>query len=423
MQITGRALRVRIYIGESDRYGREPLMIAILQRLKEEGAAGATVVRGVAGFGANSRIHTASIVRLSEDLPIVIEWVDRAERVHRILPIIDEMVHDGLITVEEVEVHKYAHRALRRPPDDILVSDVMSREVGTVSPSTPVAEIVQRLVDASFRAVPVVDEEGHVVGIITDGDLLQRAGVPRAAQQWALTPEMFRSLMMELAGKGQRAADIMTSPVITVHSSQTLADAMRVMASHQLKRLPVVDHEGRLCGIISRIDALRAVGQRPAAEDAGPGAIAKGRTVADIMQQDVPTVRPDTPLPEVVDALLTARQRRAIVIDAQRRVLGIITDGDLIARAREEEKPRLLERLHRTPAEPPSTWRWDTTKSRASDVMTPHPICVPATATPEEALALILRNGIKRLPVVDDEGRLVGLVGRAGLLRALLSST
>lgn len=107
MKIEGDAKRVRVYIGESDQWHGKPLFAAIVERCRAEGFAGATVLRGIEGFGAHSRIHTARILRLSEDLPIVVEIVDRPDRIERLLPMLDEMVREGLITIEDVHVLKY----------------------------------------------------------------------------------------------------------------------------------------------------------------------------------------------------------------------------------------------------------------------------------------------------------------------------
>lgn len=109
MKIEGPGKLVRIYVGESDRWHGQALYNAIVERARREGLAGATVTRGIEGYGANSRIHTASILRLSEDLPIKIEIVDIEERIQRFLPILDEMVTEGLITVQDCEVVKYVH--------------------------------------------------------------------------------------------------------------------------------------------------------------------------------------------------------------------------------------------------------------------------------------------------------------------------
>jgi PII-like signaling protein len=109
MKIEGEARRVRVYIGESDRWHGKPLFTAIVERCRQEGIAGATVLRGIESYGANSRIHTARILQLSEDLPVVIDIIDRAERIEQLLPILDEMVTEGLITLEDVHVLKYVH--------------------------------------------------------------------------------------------------------------------------------------------------------------------------------------------------------------------------------------------------------------------------------------------------------------------------
>jgi uncharacterized protein len=104
---------VRIFIGESDRWQGRPLADALIERLRREGFAGATVLRGLAGFGARSVVHTAHLLELSQDLPLVIEVVDTEEHVKRLEPILDEMVADGLVTLEKVKVLKYKPGAPR----------------------------------------------------------------------------------------------------------------------------------------------------------------------------------------------------------------------------------------------------------------------------------------------------------------------
>jgi PII-like signaling protein len=107
VKLEGEGKLLRIFIGESDKHGRKPLYRAIVEMLRQEGMAGATVLRGIEGFGANSHLHTARILRLSEDLPIVIEVADTAERIEAIMPKIDELVTEGMVTLERVEVVSY----------------------------------------------------------------------------------------------------------------------------------------------------------------------------------------------------------------------------------------------------------------------------------------------------------------------------
>jgi uncharacterized protein len=106
-RLEGEGKLLRIFIGESDRWHGKPLYMAIVQRVREEGLAGATVIRGLEGFGADSHLHTSRILRLSEDLPIVVEIVDTAERIDAVLPLLDEMVEEGMVTVERVHIVSY----------------------------------------------------------------------------------------------------------------------------------------------------------------------------------------------------------------------------------------------------------------------------------------------------------------------------
>jgi PII-like signaling protein len=107
--LTGRGVRVRIYFGERDHHGGKPLWSALVDFLRREGAAGATVTRGVAGFGAHSRMHVAHFPDLSADLPLVLEWVDTEARVGNLLPRLTEMLEGtgGLLTTDPVEIHRY----------------------------------------------------------------------------------------------------------------------------------------------------------------------------------------------------------------------------------------------------------------------------------------------------------------------------
>jgi PII-like signaling protein len=117
VRIEGQGQLLRIFIGESDTWHGRPLHQAIVHRLRRQGMAGATVLRGMEGFGAHSRLHTARNLRLSDGLPLVIEVVDRPERIQRVLPLLDEMVTEGLVTLERVQVITYRARATETGAD------------------------------------------------------------------------------------------------------------------------------------------------------------------------------------------------------------------------------------------------------------------------------------------------------------------
>lgn len=107
MQTPKQAVLLRIFIGEDDRSGGSPLYEAIVLKAREQHLAGATVLRGSMGFGASSRLHTAKILRLSEDLPLVIEIVDSEEKIDAFLPLLESMMTSGLVTLEKVQVRQY----------------------------------------------------------------------------------------------------------------------------------------------------------------------------------------------------------------------------------------------------------------------------------------------------------------------------
>ena len=109
MQVPRAAILLRIFLGENDRYEHRPLYEAIVLKAREAHLAGATVLRGPMGFGHSSRLHTAKILRLSEDLPIVVEIVDSEEKINAFLPVLDGMMGSGLVTIERVQVLQYGN--------------------------------------------------------------------------------------------------------------------------------------------------------------------------------------------------------------------------------------------------------------------------------------------------------------------------
>jgi PII-like signaling protein len=111
MQIPRQAVSLRIFIGESDHCDGKPLYEAIVMKAREQHLAGATVLRGPMGFGKSSRLHTSKILRLSEDLPLLIEIVDSEDNINAFLPILDGMMSSGLITLEKVQVLQYGEKA------------------------------------------------------------------------------------------------------------------------------------------------------------------------------------------------------------------------------------------------------------------------------------------------------------------------
>jgi PII-like signaling protein len=151
MRFSGEGELLRIYVGESDRYQGRPLYQAIVEVARQRGLAGATVIRGIEGFGASSHLHTSRILRLSEDLPMVVEIADSQDRIRGFLPVVDEMVGDGLMTVERVEVVTY--RGSKASSDDVVADRLrlLREEVASLDRNDDALVTLERSIRAAHE--------------------------------------------------------------------------------------------------------------------------------------------------------------------------------------------------------------------------------------------------------------------------------
>lgn len=416
MDAAGKGKRVRIYLAERDKAegSHDPLWQTILDLLREHGADGATVIRCLAGFGAHSRIHIARLADVVPDLPVVVEWVDAPDRVERLLPHVSELVKTGTITCEDVEVVKYTHRSPRPLPPET-VGEVMTRGVVAVRPDTPLGETVRMLLLRDYRSLPVVDESNMLVGIVTNNDLVERGGL--SARLELLGTLHTAALERELANteiRGKTAGDVMTREVRSVAADERLDRAAHLMVEHRIKRLPVVDGERHLIGVVSRVDLLRTMGEGYTSPEPPPEPNPDSpRIVGELMRHDLPYVKDAASLGEVLDAVTSTRLNRAIVLDASDRVMGIISDADVLAKLDPGAESGLLPALMRRSSPVAASG------AVAHDLMAPSPVTVTAGTPIAEAIDVMLRTRHKVLPVVDTDGRLLGAVDRSDLLRRL----
>ena len=299
----------------------------------------------------------------------------------------------------------------------VKVKDAMTRAVTSIAPDMPLNALLQLLVEKQLKAVPVVDG-GRIVGIITGGDLLARAGMElRLSLQRTLPPDVLSRQIQKLAEEGKTARDIMTSPVITIGEDEPVLQAAALMSQKNIKRLPVVNKQGELVGIISRLDILALVAASGVTTEMLPTVLGSSARVAgDIMFRDVPTVMPDTPLNEVVNKILSTPLRRVVVTDEWRHVLGIIVDTQLVKAGLHDKRlglQNILARLLHAPVDPL------TLEGTASDVMNKEVFSVRPDTPLAEVIQLMVEKRIKRLVVTDKERRLVGMVSRESILKVL----
>ncbi len=420
---------IRIYTSERARFDGKPLWEGVIQFVTElKIAARCFVSKGLAGCFENGVVAMPTIEVLAYDFPLRIDLLLPTSELPLVLPELEEIVTDGLITVDPVNVvaHKSSMTVL---PMHLRVRSVMTGEPTVVSPDTALAEAVRLLLDKNFNGLPVVDDRRRPVGIITQGDLMTRAGFPlRLGLVGAFGSNQVAEVLSGLAGR--TVAEVMTKPVTVVPEDQPLSEAVQSMLDRGLKRLPVVGKAGEIVGMLSRSDVFRVISR----ESPDWGQLRQGRLtvsnltrVRDIMERDLDTIPPDTPVAEVLRSLSLQGRQRVAVVDQEGRLLGVLTDKDLLA-AFADQKPGI--------------WAWLVAKvpyfdvgrryrdllerarqTCAADFMRKDPITVLEDAPIDEAIRLMIRHHLKRLPVVDGKGTFRGLISRDALLRANLAPT
>ncbi|MDQ2907319.1 MAG: DUF190 domain-containing protein [Chloroflexota bacterium] len=441
----GKAQVLTIYLGESDQWHGKPLYVAMVQFLREQGCAGATVTRAVAGYGAESRLHASEGWHWSSDAPLVIQVVDQPARLRHLLPQLQEMLDGGLMTLQEIEVLKYTHARSHGLSTKLQVRQVMATTITTVGPDAALATVIDLLLHAAFRVLPVVDEQRHLQGIISTGDLITAGVLPmrRGLVRTALTLDNASAetvgTPLEQARQSSRVArDIMNRDVRSIAPTQSIREAARIMLETGLRRLPVVEADGTLVGILGRADLLQVIVTSPLLNQQSSGVQsleraqqtsdvpAQQQPVANYVTRDVTTVGEQAPLADVIDALIISPFKRVIVVDEARRVQGIISDVDVLARIQEEVRPRLLTLLTGWARGaqgrlPTGALRAPQGKARvAADIMNRDVVTVPETTSVQQTIEHMIVTRRKALPVVDVQGRLVGVVGRSDLLQILL---
>jgi CBS-domain-containing membrane protein len=420
------AKKVTILLSHSP---RAPGHLKILERLREHGVVNAFAFRTVAAIDARGELQTNHLAELVPNLPMIIIWVDSAEIVNRVLLVIRPLVTEGVISVDDTYLDFVALARPRDLPKSLTVADVMTRDVVTVEPTTAIGEVIADLLTRSFRSVPVIDADRKVVGVITNGDLVRRGGLPvRLDLLKTLDGPEIHDRLAAMTAPHQLAEEVMTREVATVSPELDVRHAADLMIRRRLKRLPVVDEQGRLAGIVSRVDILRSVAFEPGSvptDAPRAGLFASDTPLGDLMSQAVPAVLAEATLAEVLSVILATRLNRAIVVDGDRKVLGIISDADLMERLDPDVRPGILGAMihhvpfvHR-PAASDEAYR-HAKAQRARDLMHFDVVVAKANDTVGEVLPLVLGNGEKVIPVVNDASQLVGIVDRADLLRAIV---
>jgi CBS domain-containing protein len=414
---------IEIFTSEEARHGKKPLAEAVVQYIRDlKIAARCIVTRGVAGCYESGELTSSRIEVLSYNLPVRIYIVVPAAETQRVLDGLNGMVKDGIVALHDLNV--LSHRARNAFfPRQLMVRDVMTPEPRSVSADTPLRDAARILLPSVFTGLPVVDGQGRPIGLITQGDLIRKGGLPlRLSLLEESDSNRRESFLNQLSSL--RAADIMTQPAILIGQDQPLADAVDLMLAKGVKRLPAVNGAGRLTGMVSRLDIFRTVmREKPDWNDFRSQRVEVQhlKSVGDILRRDTQTVLPETSIDEVIRVIDRNDIQRVAVVDKDGLLLGLISDRDLLRFFKPQQEGILRLLGYAKQAFKPDPCRGDLDRclmeTTAAAVMITDLITVSEEMLIEEAIGLMIDKGLKRLPVVDAEGRFKGMINRDSLLR------
>jgi CBS domain-containing protein len=420
---------IEIFTDEEARWQGEPLPSAIIQYVHDlKIAARCLVTRGIAGSYESGEIATSRLEVLSYNMPVWIKIIVPAFESDRVVAAMGKMVNNGIVAVQDLDVVSHRTRGLLMPRQT-RVRDVMTTALKKVNLGTPLDEVVRLLLSSTFTGLPVVDADNRPVGIISQTDLIYKAGMPMRLGLLAESERDKVSAILESLASRQ-AREVMTRPAVTIGQDKLVTEAVQLMLKKQVKRLPVVDDHGKLVGNISRVDVFHTILREcPDWQAFQKHAITVEnlRSVSDIMRRNVITVSPETPVEDLIRIIDGNDIQRICVVDQEGSFLGLISDRDLLV-AFVDRHPGIWDyfvskmpftergRRHKQLQE-------HLRKKTAGEVMNTNIVTVQEDAPIDAAIWLMLEGTFKRLPVVDARGKFKGIVSREALLRGGFASS
>ena len=337
-----------------------------------------------------------------------------------------QRVHDPKTAVSDLQAEENlrslrARRSGWLPPLPHLSNTLEQKPVQTIMTAPAVAvrtadalsEVIAQALREGVRALPVLSDTGQVIGIITDNDLA-RGGLQTNLHQLQQMAPHERAPWLAAAAS-LLAYEIMSQPVVTVPVQATVAEALTLLRAYNLKRLPVVDDTGQFAGLLTRSDILRELAFEQARVGDQTAFFDWDVHVDAVEIEPAVTVAATTPLSLLLPMLQQALQVRAVVVDEAGHPIGMISESDLLRRVAPSQRVAVMAALY----EP---GRLDSLHlpQPAADLMTTPVLTVTADSAAFDAIRLLMTHQIKRLPVVDANGQVIGLVNRRTLLYGLL---
>ncbi|HZC05961.1 MAG TPA: DUF190 domain-containing protein [Ktedonobacterales bacterium] len=421
-------LAVRVLTHERTHMGRRRVVEALVELAREQRLAGVTVMRAFTEASGSS-------AQGSDGAPVIVEMVDRMERIEPALPRIASLVPQGALSVTETRIYLPASR--------LRASDAHERPEQTLTPDMPAADALHMLLRQGVRLIPVLDAARRPVGVITLNHVLRQIAGELSAPPLDLSqPEQLRErLLAQLAGK--RARDLARSPALSVSDDAPLDAVARYLTGHHITRAITVDGQGRCTGIVSE-HALARLMMRPLLLDdtsapphlAEAHAEARATLTASVEPMGGARLRAGTLADRAVPRLLEAASWDevtgaievcgvALVVDAQGRLRGVIEEGVLLERATGAPREGGLSSLRRLLAQATGQREAMTsgqTRDLRADALLQPARLIEAPETPlAQALAhMVTAGGVDYAVVTAPDAAPVGVLWRQDALRALV---
>ncbi|WP_322511531.1 DUF190 domain-containing protein [Chloroflexus sp.] len=402
--------RVRIYLNGEDRAGDRPLYQAVLAELRQSGATGATALPALTGFGPRRQVLPDV-----ERQPVIIEWIDQAARIRRILPLIGELAGNALITLEPVEVAQGVLRPGGPFGAEQLVSDLMQTDATGIAYDAPLLAALEHIATAHAESLAVVQNK-TVIGMVSARELVWRGGL-RLPPSLLGVLEPAESAAALAALQGRTVGEIANREVRGVSLTTPIPQALAMMIEWGYAQVPVLDAQGRLAGMFGQREVLLAAARQPEPVDAANVGVRVGM----VMQAATARVALGQPLATALAMLITAPGHLLFVVDSDGRLAGILRLSNVLKHLQGDERNVLLAAVQRSQPTPAAALPG--ARRVIDDLIEPAPAAVAFDAGLGAAARQLLNVNAERLPVVDSEGRLSGIITRGALVRALLQQS
>ena len=413
--------RVRIYLSERDQWQGGALYLAVMEALRREGATGATALRGLAGFGPGFWTRAGSPLGVGSNQPVVIEWVDRSERIGKILPMIDPMVPNALITVEPVRVYRAVLRQRGPFSTDAMIADLTRATPHVATGDMPLRQAIELMAAQKLDALPVLSNDRKWLGLISKRELAWRLQLRIPLGLLAILSTTERDEILAPA-EAKTASQIVSDEPRPLAINTPVPRALVALIESGYDHLGVVERDGGFVGFFEATSALKLFAQSQVATETGSNVrdAEPPTPVRLVMQTMLPQVSTLARLVSALNQLITNPSARIAVVDEANHLIGMITAESALRSLSGAERSEFLSAMQRgpTPNRPLAIGDYAVTTAMVAD-----PPMIKPTDSVVDATKRLLELQLDSLFVVEDDNRLAGILARGGIVRSLVQQS